>query len=282
MRVRTGAGTGRDTLVLGKGDYTFEAGAFDDPKLVLVANGALDTRQPSSIVFNGPQRLGFLWVNNPIKVTPGGDNTLVLGGISIPYGLAIDLADNSLIVQPPPNRTGEYEWLLEYIQAARNSPNGKWKGWGITSSAAASTPNTTLAFMPNPGLTEFEEQAVRPEDFLIAYTYDGDANLDGRVNSDDYFRIDSGFLAQPASPGYRDGDFNYDGKINSDDYFLIDSAFLGQGAPATSGVAVAASPLLATPSAPARNQPPAHDRLDRRRKSVRRAGLFGTGRNILD
>ena len=54
----------------------------------------------------------------------------------------------------------------------------------------------------------------------------GDANEDGRINSDDYFRIDSAFLAQPADPSYRDGDFNYDNRINSDDYFQIDSAFL--------------------------------------------------------
>jgi hypothetical protein len=63
----------------------------------------------------------------------------------------------------------------------------------------------------------------------VKYTYNGDANLDGRVNADDYFRIDSGFLAQLDDPTWRDGDFNYDGTINADDYFLIDSAFLGQG-----------------------------------------------------
>ena len=65
---------------------------------------------------------------------------------------------------------------------------------------------------------------------MIRGSYNGDANGDGRINSDDYFRIDSGFLAQPAAPTYHQGDFNFDETINSDDYFLIDSAFLGQGA----------------------------------------------------
>jgi hypothetical protein len=51
-----------------------------------------------------------------------------------------------------------------------------------------------------------------------------------RDNADDYFRIDQGFLAQPANPNYRQGDFNYDGRINADDYFQIDRSFLGQGA----------------------------------------------------
>ena len=74
------------------------------------------------------------------------------------------------------------------------------------------------------------------------YTYFGDANLDGRITSDDYFRIDSGFLAQPAKRLYRDGDFNYDDRITSDDYFLIDSAFLGQASPVSSAAASVATP----------------------------------------
>ena len=67
--------------------------------------------------------------------------------------------------------------------------------------------------------------------------------MDGRINADDYFKIDSGFLEQPAAPLSAQGDFDYDDRINADDYFLIDSAFLGQGAPLTSGGD--SSPLLA-------------------------------------
>ena len=52
------------------------------------------------------------------------------------------------------------------------------------------------------------------------YTYCGDANLDGLINGDDYFRIDNGFFAHLS--GFSNGDFNYDGVINADDYFLID------------------------------------------------------------
>ena len=53
------------------------------------------------------------------------------------------------------------------------------------------------------------------------YTYAGDANLDGKVNGDDYFQIDCSFTS-PARLTASTGDFNYDGKINGDDYFLID------------------------------------------------------------
>ena len=55
------------------------------------------------------------------------------------------------------------------------------------------------------------------------YTWGGDANLDGTLNGDDYFQIDSHFNQDGTVFGYFNGDFNYDGSINGDDYFIIDS-----------------------------------------------------------
>jgi hypothetical protein len=48
------------------------------------------------------------------------------------------------------------------------------------------------------------------------------ANLDGKINIDDYGQIDFN-IAQP-SPirSWFHGDFNLDGKINIDDYGIID------------------------------------------------------------
>ena len=66
----------------------------------------------------------------------------------------------------------------------------------------------------------FGGQSVSATDVLVMYTYCGDANLDGLINGDDYFRIDNGFLAHLS--GFSNGDFNYDGVINADDYFRID------------------------------------------------------------
>jgi V8-like Glu-specific endopeptidase len=51
----------------------------------------------------------------------------------------------------------------------------------------------------------------------------GDANGDGRVNFDDYVRIDNGFNNHLT--GFSNGDFNYDGVIDFDDYVLIDLSF---------------------------------------------------------
>src|SRR5207247_3484914 len=63
-------------------------------------------------------------------------------------------------------------------------------------------------------------QVVTGSDTLVMYTYGGDANLDGKINVDDYGHIDSSIPI--GLTGWINGDFNYDGKINVDDYGIID------------------------------------------------------------
>jgi len=70
----------------------------------------------------------------------------------------------------------------------------------------------------------------------VMYTYGGDANLDGKINVDDYGHIDSSVVL-PGVSGWFNGDFNYDGKINVDDYGIIDFSLGVQGPPLLSGAA---------------------------------------------
>jgi len=58
---------------------------------------------------------------------------------------------------------------------------------------------------------------------LVMYTWGGDADLNGALDGDDYFRIDSHALQSGSVFGYVNGDFNYDGSIDGDDYFVLDS-----------------------------------------------------------
>ena len=59
----------------------------------------------------------------------------------------------------------------------------------------------------------------------------GDANLDGRLNADDFALLDRGFVryTQGVIPAGRanwsDGDFDRNGVINQNDYLLLDGAF---------------------------------------------------------
>jgi hypothetical protein len=73
------------------------------------------------------------------------------------------------------------------------------------------------------------------------WTYNGDANLSGNVDADDYFAIDSHYNrgtnipANDAVKSWHNGDFNYDGEIDGDDFALIDMGFSGQGLPIAPG-----------------------------------------------
>src|SRR5206468_3191985 len=90
----------------------------------------------------------------------------------------------------------------------------------------------------------FAGQTVTGSDTLVMYTYGGDANLDGKINVDDYGHIDTSIPL--ALSGWFNGDFNYDGKINVDDYGIIDFNIGIQGAPFPTGSGMSAA-LSAVP-----------------------------------
>jgi hypothetical protein len=66
-------------------------------------------------------------------------------------------------------------------------------------------------------------QTISGADTLVMYTYGGDANLDGKLNIDDYVRIDQGIAA--GLKGWANGDFNYDGLVNSLDFDSLSMNF---------------------------------------------------------
>ena len=118
------------------------------------------------------------------------------------------------------------------IVNARNV--GYWQGTGLTSSAAANDPTklTGLAVLLNdrgngtPLYNVFDGQSVNANTILVKYTWNGDMDLNGTVDADDYYRIDTGFSQRLTS--YRNGDLDFSGGVDADDYYLIDSAFHGQ------------------------------------------------------
>jgi hypothetical protein len=163
----------------------------------------------------------------------------------------LDLTNNKLITQNPVGSAtgGTYNGISGLIQSGRNG--GGWGGSGIvTSQTSATTSNLTSIGIASaseakgiaPGATAvWAGQTVTGTDTLVMYTYGGDANLDGKLNVDDYGRIDSNIGLGPA--GWYNGDFNYDGKVNVDDYGVIDSNIGIQGSPFFT--ATAATPSIA-------------------------------------
>ncbi|MGE5611419.1 MAG: hypothetical protein ACM359_19375, partial [Bacillota bacterium] len=154
-----------------------------------------------------------------------------LGVLSFSPTAVLDLADHDLIVNASPEtKQAVLAAISNAIKSARGS-EGQWQGTGLTSSAAQANHQTGLAVMLNekdgkPILTTFDGQSVNENDILVMYSWNGDVVLNGVIDGDDYFLVDSGFISQ--LHGYQNGDVNFDGVVDGDDYFLIDSAFITQ------------------------------------------------------
>jgi T5SS/PEP-CTERM-associated repeat protein len=158
---------------------------------------------------------------------PGRANkkTLEVGGATLTSSGVIDLNDNDMLAH-----RDQKAYITQRVRDARNG--GQWDMPGITSTAAKSNPqyNTTLGVLSgaeyslvNAGTMTFNSRAFAATDSLVKYTYYGDTDFNGRVNFDDYVRIDNGFNSHLS--GWLNGDFDGNGIVNFDDYVLIDLAF---------------------------------------------------------
>jgi len=160
-----------------------------------------------------------------------------LRGLNISGGSKVDLKDQSLIVAGGAVGSwagGAYSGLTGQIASGRNG--GSWDGPGlITSAATPGSNHTTIGIVTADDLGiaggTWHGESVSSGDVLAMYTYGGDANLDRKINIDDYGRIDAGVGQSGSVHGWYNGDFNYDGAINIDDYGIIDGNIGSQGAP---------------------------------------------------
>jgi hypothetical protein len=119
--------------------------------------------------------------------------------LSISAGAQLDVTTNSLLLSTPAATIRQY--LL---------------GNQLTSSAPDPNNLTSLGY-----LTTSSTQ--------VKLTYTGDANLDGKINADDYTLLDRGLAVGGST--WSQGDFNYDGIVNNQDYLLIDRVVTLQGTP---------------------------------------------------
>jgi autotransporter-associated beta strand protein len=149
----------------------------------------------------------------------------------------IDIQNNKIITAASIGSatTLVYNGVTGLIQSGRGT--GSWNGSVgiVTSQTQATTSNfhsigiATGAQVKPASATATDTwagQTITGTDTLVMYTYGGDANLDGKVNVDDYVRIDSNvglWVANQGVAAWYNGDFNYDGKVNVDDYVIIDS-----------------------------------------------------------
>jgi hypothetical protein len=157
------------------------------------------------------------------SVSPNVVKTLTINGAG-----KLDLNDDDLIV----DYTGTSP--IGAIRAALVSGfnSGSWNGNGIASLAAhnQSASITALGYdeASDLGIGSFDGTTVDTSAVIVKYTYYGDSNLDGKVDTSDFQRFLNGFANHGTS--WVQGDYTYDGKVDiGNDFNLFLISFLKQG-----------------------------------------------------
>jgi endonuclease/exonuclease/phosphatase family metal-dependent hydrolase len=205
------------------------------------------------------QHLSSLNISNGVTaILNGGGNghRSVLVTSALTLNGTLDLTGNEL-----DDKGGTLAAITALVKSGYNaSGGGNWHGTGITSStAAADTTHLTAigviqANQSNAALFTSEGVTPAASDVLAAYTYYGDANLDGKVDGSDYSLLDSAYSANRLSPGkytgWFNGDFNYDGVVDGSDYTLIDNTFNHQGVQLTASLATVTAEIASQSPVP--------------------------------
>lgn len=222
-------GGGRNTLRISGGIYEPDASwAAEMENLALEASGTATVR------LSGRWRFSTMRIADTARVSmpPGSAQIPRAGLVTITEEGALDVGTGGLMVEDPAADPAVLlARITELISTARNGSPSRWQGPGITSSAAPADPLRGVAAIINsrggiPLYDTWAGQSVGPDSILVAYTLNGDTDLNGIIDAADYFRIDQGYLN--GGRAWADGDINYSGQVDADDYYLIDAAFLGQ------------------------------------------------------
>ena len=221
---------GRFLASVGAGSALTFGGSFNSTGRAISKAGAgnwtLNTLRAASLNLHGGR----------ITIAPSGATTATsrLETIEISPVGRLDLSNNNLVVTTTPTGSWNgqaYSGVAGLVASGRSG--GTWSGPGIVTSdprAANSGSLVSLGVVKAsdalgiaPGATTtWSGHTVSGTDTLVKFTYGGDANLDGRINIDDYGRIDANVASSGSVFGWYSGDFNYDGRINIDDYGIID------------------------------------------------------------
>jgi fibronectin-binding autotransporter adhesin len=128
---------------------------------------------------------------------------LTVGGVSTAGTGQVDLTNNRMIVSG-----GDLQAIHDLVVSGRGGAGATWDGPGINSSIAATNAGTHAL-----GVRQVDD------DVVVAYTFLGDANLDGAVNI-----ADLGILAanwQQTGTLWSQGDFNYSGDVTIADLGIL-------------------------------------------------------------
>jgi hypothetical protein len=176
---------------------------------------------------------GSLLIQAPLTIEAGGVLAVgsapltVFGAASMASGAKINVGTQSMTVDyhgaGSPASTIKSQLLSGYA-------NGVWNGEGINTSAGTATKG--LGWVDSPST----------ESILVKFTYYGDVNLSGTVDSADFNAFVAGY-GQTSTGVWATGDFNYDNKVNTKDFNYLAGNFGAAAIPAPSLGAVVPEPV---------------------------------------
>jgi subtilase family serine protease len=141
----------------------------------------------------------FMPANSTLALT--GEQTFNVQQFYMDPSASLDIGDNAIAVSYA--GTSPATTIGALIASAYNG--GSWNGPGITSSDVVA----------GSGVGYFDSGSQ----VTVRLTWDGDANLNGSVDSDDLSLIMLGQAENNTS--WQAGNFNYDSKVNADDWTLL-------------------------------------------------------------
>ena len=158
--------------------------------------------------------------------------TSIVSLLSISPGASLDLNDNALAI--------DYSTLGTLLSDTRQKLHDELLKTSLTTAGHA------LGYADNATLhrSTLGGQSVDTTSLLLAYTFAGDANLDGSVNALDFNALAAGFGGSTGKV-WTQGDFNYDGTVNSLDFGVMAANF-GMNMPSPSAALGALVPEPAT------------------------------------
>jgi autotransporter-associated beta strand protein len=229
--------TGNVTIA---GTGTFNSNGFNTAiNGLMTGAGTLSKQGNGVLTVNGARIAGFNIAGGALAVSLGrdtaGKTSVITGMLSIATasGAMLDLGNNDLVwnytgASPgsaDPAKLTAVQGLLASGYAA-----GAWNGPGINSSAAKLNPKTALGYAEAssiPGFGTIDGISTDGDMIVVRYTYAGDADLSGGVNTSDFTTMAQNF--GKTGQVWVQGDFNYDGVVNALDFNAIATNF---GAPA--------------------------------------------------
>jgi hypothetical protein len=134
-----------------------------------------------------------------------------LNSLTIDSGSTLDISNNHIIFTDPGGSAHDstYVSILDYVKNGSIISSTGYSGYGVGlvdgNDAVSGTP-------------------VSANSIEVAYTLEGDANLDGKVDATD-FSIFAPHFGLLTSLGWEAGDFNYDGRVDASDFSAFASNF---------------------------------------------------------